>query len=225
MQALLIFLGAAAFGAAGFLLSHFLVKGLNVIDEAIIRHGVNPRAGLILNIAAAVMSAFTFFMCDNVLGGILGCLFWVSLSSAAYSDGLTCEVYDWVYYPGILGVVLLLFVLKPGLGILPEMCIFLALQLFLFRFMYGGSDCIAFSLCALFLAAFGCGLLEYMLVMLLTLVLFTPWQAFRGNIHVSAKSFKERRFLKLKEPKAMIPFIFSAMSVMTVAVGVMGFVR
>lgn len=225
MQICLTLLGVAAFGLLGFALSHFLVRGLNVIDETIIKHGISPRAGLILNVAAAAMSALTYFMCGNILGGILGCLFWTSLSAAAYSDGLTCEVYDWVYYPGILGGTFLLIVLNPGTRILPGMCVFLALQLFLFRFMYGGSDCIAFSLCALFLASFGCGLLEYMLVMLITLLLFTPWQAFRGNIHVSKQSVKDRRFLKLKEPKAMIPFIFSAMSIMTMAVCIMQFLK
>lgn len=220
MDEALRLIGAAACGAGGYIGSRGITHALDRFDTGIIEHGIDKRASAAAAVMACLMSALSVRMGGSMLTWALGALFWMSLSGAAYSDGLTKEIYDCVYYPGIAGCIGMLYVLKPEKGVLVEMGIFLVLQFALFRLMYGMSDCIAFSMCSLYLASFGCGMLEYMAVMLLTLVLFVIWQWLSKNIHASRKSLKEKSFLKLKEPDAMIPYILGAMGIVTVCMSV-----
>lgn len=204
---------SACFGLLGFLLSMAIVRGLDTVDKTIIAKGVNRKAGLTVNILAGLLSLLTFLAGHGVAAGITGCLFWASLSAAAYSDGLTKEIFDWVYYPGLFACATALFIAKPGSDVFIDLAIFLALQILVFRRMYGGSDCIAFSMCAMFLSSLGAGLLICMLMMLLTMVLFTVWQWLAKNIHTKRDSGS---FLKLKVPDAMIPYIFLSMAIVMI---------
>lgn len=207
----ILLLGMAVFGFLGFLSSKGIISILNIVDKAIIKRGPDRQAGNTMSVLACFLSALTYMSCANLVIGLTGCLFWGSLSAAAYSDGMTKEIFDWVYLPGIAASIIMLVICKPEMSIIIDLGIFLALQVLVFRLMYGGSDCIAFSMCAIFLSFFGCGLLECMLMMLLTLILFTVWQWLGNNIHTSKNSIEKRVFLKLKQPDAMIPYIFMSM--------------
>ena len=52
--------------------------------------------------------------------------------------------------------------------------------------------------------------------MLFTMVLFTLWQGLGKNIHTSKDSMGNRTFLKLKQPDAMIPYIFLSMFIIMI---------
>lgn len=205
--------GALLCGAAGFAASRGIITLLERLDNGIIEHGADRRAGLAASALACLLSCMGALMGGGWPIWALSVPFWASLSGAAYSDGLTKEIYDCVYYPGILGSALMLWISSPGKAVLVDLGIFLVLQFALFRLMYGMSDCIAFSMCALFLAVHGCGLLEMMAVMLLTLVLFVVWHFLSKNVHLSRSSIREGTFMKLKEPDAMIPYIYGAMGI------------
>lgn len=202
MSECMVLAGMAACAVPGFLASLFLIGVLNKVDKAIIGKGTDRKAGYSLNMLSGFLSALTFLVCGD-LRAMPGCLFWASLSAAAYSDLLTKEIFDWVYLPGAAGCAALMAFLRPE-GVLVELLIFIGLQAVIFRRMYGGSDCIAFSMCALFFACLGLHILEYTLVMLLTMILFTLWQWLIKNIN--------RTFTRLKTPDAMIPYIFGAMA-------------
>lgn len=209
----MILLGICISGILGYALSKGIVAGLNIVDKAITERGADHRIGRIMNVLAGFSSILAYLACRDMMGGLVGCMFWASLSAAAYSDRLTNEIYDWVYFPGISACMVMMAIQKPDEGVIVDLIVFLVLQAVLFRHMYGGSDCIAFSMCAMFLALYGYGLLEQMLMMLLTLVLFTIWQGMNRNIHVSRKSIREHTFFKLKQPDAMIPHIALSMSI------------
>ena len=128
-------------------------------------------------------------------------LFWGGLLAAAVSDRRTKEVYDVTFYPALAACCVQLAAGREWTGFWELMC-FAALQLILFRRMYGGADCLAFTMCAAYTTAHGGGLLEALCVMLDTFLLLFPVQLFKRNIN---------RQGNLKEPVALIPYIFGAM--------------
>lgn len=81
----------------------------------------------------------------------------------------------------------------------------------IFRHLYGGSDCLAYILCAMYLAGCGKDLTDYLLFMLLAVGLELIVQVKNNNINI-----KEG---KLKQPKALIPYIAAAMLVWRLIVG------
>ena len=137
---------------------------------------------------------------ESITLGILEVFFWSGLVTAAYSDFLTREVYDLVYFPAITAGLLELVILQVPLPILTviEILQFTLIQWFVFRFFYGEADCFIFITCAIYLAALGGGFLEFMLLMAGTFLLLAIIQAFRKNINKKGN---------LKEPVALIPYI------------------
>ena len=81
--------------------------------------------------------------------------------------------------------------------------IFVGLQAVIFRRLYGGSDCIAYCLCALYLAGTGGGLLEDLLFMLLTVGIEAVVQIVHHNL-----DFRHGRLIR---PVALIPYMAVSM--------------
>lgn len=88
------------------------------------------------------------------------------------------------------------------LRIFLEILSFIALQFLFFKKLYGTADCFAFSCCGIFLGAFGGGIRECLLHMLLSIGILGIIQFFKGNI--------DRRG-DLRHPKAFIPYISAAL--------------
>lgn len=86
--------------------------------------------------------------------------------------------------------------LQPSL--LPELGLFILLQLKLFSKMYGRADCYAFSVCAVAEAAAGLPFGGYLLHMLLSFLLLALVQALRRNIGKNGN---------LRRPVAFLPYI------------------
>ncbi len=89
-------------------------------------------------------------------------------------------------------------------GAIPGILCFILLQFTLFAKLYGLADCFAFSCCGIFIGAFGGGLRECLLHMLLSTGILGTVQFCRGNVNRSGN---------LKEPKAFIPYIAVALPV------------
>ena len=126
-------------------------------------------------------------------------VFWATLAMAAFYDHYTQEVYDlcfvtWFFIAGIL-------ILLSGEKWY-DVLIFIAIQLAVFKKMYGGADCMAFISCALYLALNAQGMMEFLIVMALTFSLVGVVQLCKGNIN---------RKGNLKKPIALIPYIAAAM--------------
>jgi len=134
-----------------------------------------------------------------------------SLLLAAWIDHYIQLIPDMVYVPGLAGGIVWLIYSNPGEDIVINLLIFVAIQMFIFRRLYGGSDCLAYILCAMYLAGCGKDLTDYLLFMLLAVGLELIVQLKNNNINI-----KEG---KLKQPKALIPYIAAAMLVWRLVVG------
>ena len=133
-------------------------------------------------------------------------VFWGSILSAAWSDARTTYVRDILFAPGIICCIGIL-ISKQEWSALPGILIVAVLQIFLFSRMYGGADCLAFVLCAAYIAVRGGSLKDDLLVMLYSVTVLALVQAFRKNIN---------RKGNLKQPVAFIPYIVAGMVVWTV---------
>lgn len=152
-------------------------------------------------IATAYMILTAFWGQKSILQDMLSCFFWSSIALAAYCDYCTHYIPDLVYFPAIIaGVIKFMGCITVGAVI--ELLIFCLLQLILFRRFYGESDCIAFSVCALYISASGKGLSEHIYLMAVTYILLAVVQGVRRNIN---------RRGNLKEPVALLPYIAAAM--------------
>jgi len=120
------------------------------------------------------------------------------LVTASITDIQTQAVHDFLHLAGCVGGGILLVWNRPGWALLGEAAFFIAIQMLLFRRMYGIADCLAFSVCTLYMAASGKGMMAYVLHMGATFLLLAAVQAGRGNINWRGN---------LKEPVAMIPYI------------------
>lgn len=119
-----------------------------------------------------------------------------ALLLAAWIDQYIQLIPDAVYIPGFAGGILWL-AFCPEKGIINSVIAFIVLQFLIFRHLYGGSDCLAYILCAVYLAGRGYGLLGYLLFMLLTVGIEAMDQIRKKNI---AKG-------RLKQPVALIPYM------------------
>lgn len=128
---------------------------------------------------------------------ILHSLFWASMSLCAWCDYMTTEVYDFLYLPALLSGSMLLYICDTG-HILPDVVVFVVIHILLFRKLFGASDCIAFCICALYMAGFGKRIEAYIWLMLYVHLIFMVVQLLTGNI--------SRKF-RLKKSKPLIPYI------------------
>lgn len=124
-----------------------------------------------------------------------------SLLLAAWIDYYIQLIPDMVYVPGFSGGILWLIYYNPRVDIVINLIVFVAIQMLIFRRLYGDSDCLAYILCAVYLAGCGKDLTDYLLFMLLTVGLELIVQVKKHNIKKG----------KLKQPIALIPYIAVAM--------------
>ena len=121
-----------------------------------------------------------------------------ALLLAAWIDHYTRLIPDMVYVPGFAGGILWLVYCRPGADIVINLIVFIAMQILIFRRCLGGSDCLAYILCAVYLAGYGKKLMDYLLLMLLTVALELIVQIKNKNILKNGK---------LIQPVALIPYM------------------
>lgn len=130
-------------------------------------------------------------------------LFWILLTAAAVEDYRTKEIHTWLPLSGILAGAVLMASGGFSPGDYAGVAVFSLLQLAVFSRLYGFGDCLVFMMCAVYLeVGYGRGLLDDLLLMLVTYCLLTIVQLCRRNV----------RRGKLDEPAAMIPYIAAAMA-------------
>lgn len=130
-------------------------------------------------------------------------LFWMLLIAAAVEDHRTQEIHTWLPVSGMLAGAVLMAVKGISFRNFAEVAVFCLLQLVVFARMYGFGDCLVFMMCAMYLTlCCGRGLLDDLLLMLVTYCLLTIAQLCRRNV----------RGGNLKESTAMIPYITAAMA-------------
>lgn len=158
-------------------------------------------ATVYLAIAAAVING-------KVGNAIYGSIYFATMIFAALCDFYTTEVYDWSWgFAGVAGIGILIY-RGTEQEVFLQLFIFIALQALLFRKFYGGADCMAFSVSAIYLACSrGKGIYDFLIVMLLTFAVLTVVQLTKNNIN---------RRGNLKRPVALIPYIAAVMLFMEV---------
>ena len=127
-----------------------------------------------------------------------------SLILAAWIDHYIQLIPDIIYAPGLAGGILWLIYDNPGVHIIINLIVFASIQILIFRRLYGESDCLAYILCAVYLAGSGWGkkLTDYLLFMLLTVIIELVDQIRKKNILKNGR---------LKRPVPLIPYIAGAM--------------
>jgi len=130
------------------------------------------------------------------------------LVTASITDRQTKMVHDFLHLAGGLAGVSLLIYRWPGQEVFCEAVIFFAIQMLIFRRLYGTADCLVFCVCALYLAAVGQGMMTYLLHMGASFLLLAVVQTFRKNIN---------RQGNLKEPVALVPYITVSMWIFLVS--------
>ena len=127
-----------------------------------------------------------------------------SLILAAWIDHYIQLIPDIIYAPGLAGGILWLIYDNPGVDIIINLIVFASIQILIFRRLYGESDCLAYILCAVYLAGSGWGkkLTDYLLFMLLTVIIELVDQIRKKNILKNGR---------LKRPVPLIPYIAVAM--------------
>lgn len=126
-----------------------------------------------------------------------------ALLLAAWIDHYVQSIPDMIYVPGFVSGTAWLILQQPPAEVTNSLLIFVGLQAVIFRRLYGGSDCIAYCLCALYLAGTGGGLLEDLLFMLLTVGIEALVQIVHHNL-----DFRHGRLIR---PVALIPYMAVSM--------------
>lgn len=138
--------------------------------------------------------------------GILFILFGVVLCHAAVVDYKYRLIRRYVWWIAG-GIAFCFLMLKTGDIPVPQapfsgaLISFVLLQFLFFSKLYGRADCYAFSCCSVMLKAFGGGMREYLLHMLLAVGILGVVELLRKNVD---------RLGNLKEPVAFIPYITAA---------------
>lgn len=164
-----------------------------------------------LRVAAAPATVYlaiaAAFINGKVGDSIYGSIYFATIIFTALCDFYTTEVYDWSW--GIAGVtgIGILFYRGTAREVFFQLLIFIALQALLFRKFYGGADCMAFSVSAIYLCSREKGIYDYLVVMLLTFAVLAVVQLIKNNIN---------RKGNLKKPVALIPYIAVVMLFMEV---------
>lgn len=116
-------------------------------------------------------------------------------------DSVLKMVCDFFHGIGLLGGCIYLAYSQPRKEALEALILFVGIQWFVFRKMYGPADMAAYVVCSMYLAAEGGSLLDYLLHMLITFGGLGFVQLWKRNI--SAKG-------NLKNPVALLPYITGA---------------
>lgn len=126
-----------------------------------------------------------------------------TLLLAAWIDHYVQSIPDMIYVPGFVSGIAWIILQHPSVEIIGNLIIFIGVQAVIYRRLYGDSDCIAYSLCALYLAGTGAGLLEDLLFMLLTVGIEAVVQIAHHNLDI--------RHGRLRSPVALIPYMAVSM--------------
>lgn len=119
------------------------------------------------------------------------------LITASITDLQICQVYDFLsVITAAAGIGMLLLLEKRDWG--PALAVFLFLQMFLFKRMYGRADSYAFCVCAIFESMFRPGLLTYLLHMGAAFLALGAVQLWKKNVN---------RQGNLKKPVPFLPYI------------------
>lgn len=122
----------------------------------------------------------------------------VYLTVSVVMDSMLCLVNDAMQYVGLTGGVLYILVNNP----LPQagvwLILFVVMQRLFFLRYYGAADGMSFLICALYLAADGKEIDDFLLHMTISYILLAVVQGVSGNI--SRKG-------RLVEPVGMLPYI------------------
>lgn len=129
--------------------------------------------------------------------------FWICLAVAAYCDHRTKEVYDMIFIPSILFGAGILAINKEW-NILISVGIFTLFQVIIFARLYGGADCFAFVMCAMYMAIHDYKMIDFLIILMAgTFFLAFIVQATEKNINKKGN---------LKESIALIPYILLNMT-------------
>lgn len=126
-----------------------------------------------------------------------------ALLLAAWIDHYVQSIPDMIYVPGFAAGIAWIILQHPSAEIIGNLIIFVGLQAVIYRRLYGESDCIAYSLCALYLAGTGGDLLDDLLFMLLTVGIEAVVQISHHNL-----DFRHGRLIR---PVALIPYMAVSM--------------
>lgn len=124
------------------------------------------------------------------------------LVTASVMDIETHLIYNYVWWLG-KGIGILMMLLYDNRMWL-SMLLFCAMQEYIFSKMYGRADCHGFAVCSMAEAAFGMGMREYLLHMLIAFGIMGVLQLLRGNVGRNGK---------LKESIPFLPYITVAFGV------------
>lgn len=116
-------------------------------------------------------------------------------------DAMLKMVCDFFHGIGLIGGCVYLAYIQPRKEALEVIILFVGIQWFVFRKMYGPADMTAYVICSMYLAAEDYSLLNCLLHMLVTFGILGPVQLWKRNI--SAKG-------NLKNPVALLPYIAGA---------------
>lgn len=140
--------------------------------------------------AAQSPTAMHTFLPILLLAAFTGCMV-----AACIMDLECCMIYNYVWWIGGVVGIAFLCLRVPNVK---ELLVYVLLQETLFAGMYGRADCHAFVVCAMVEAAYGMGMREYLIHMLLAFGLLAVVQGVRRNIGKDGN---------LKQPVAFLPYI------------------
>lgn len=126
-----------------------------------------------------------------------------ALLLAAWLDHYVQNIPDMVYVPGFVSGTAWLIQQHPSVEVIVSLIVFVVMQAVIFRRLYGGSDCLAYSLCALYFAGAGGLLYDDLVFMLVTVGIETVVQIVHHNL--------DFRCGRLKKPVAVIPYMAVSM--------------
>lgn len=176
-----------------------LLRQLHFSDEDLGRVDVRRIDGLWLIYSLAVSVVFLPHISggtgiNRVAFGLLAGY----LVLCSVVDTVLQLVFDFFHYIGLLGGCLLLASNNPAPDIIVALILFVGLQWILFRKMYGAADVAAFMVCAVYLAAEGRSMEDYLMHMAATFLLLGVVQLGKGNVSDRGN---------LKRPVALFPYI------------------
>ena len=154
---------------------------------------------------------------EPFLGKLFLAVIWGCFLLACITDVAICQVYNFVWWISGAAAMALLWLrchMNRDLGIsgpihtmgsmdvpsgsILALMVFCALQLIIFARLYGVADCYAFCVCAIVECAYGAGMGDFLMHMLLAVGLLLPVQAAKRNLN---------RYGNLKKPVPFLPYI------------------
>lgn len=160
---------------------------------------MNKKVLVITGVSIILLSVFLNLRKHYLPRTLLYGVFVAYLITAAITDYQTQLVHDFLHIVGAVAGIILLIIQQPEWHVVKGLLLFVGIQLFLFRRMYGTADCFTFIVCAIFIACSNHGgLLTYLWHMGATLILLGLIQGFRRNINKKGN---------LKIPVALVPYI------------------